>query len=208
MEQYLLGFPDMGMDGKFETTVSIIPQKSQVFTTGCLILSGLSLLSGFAFLWTEKDSWVVPIAVAAVSGAVGLLCWLLSHRNTDLSGGRATQLTADSNGMNLTFDARNQPSKQMLLIFSAYAESAAYRERLPHSNGLIDESGKVVENSEVIANVEIDQLNKFVAEQSEQLERLIGEIKVDGEAGLGSGVAAPSYTGDEPVEGMVLEASK
>ena len=194
----------MNMEGKFEAAVSINPQKSQIFTIGCLVLTGVSLFAGFAFLWAEKDGWIVPIVVSAVSGCVGLVCWLLSHRNSDLSGGRATQLTVDAKGVSLSFDPRNQPTKQMLTIFAAHAESMAYRERLPPSNGFLDESGNVINGSEVAANIEIDKLNKFVVEQAQKLECLASEMKSKGASLEVASIAAPGYTGEQPIEGVIV----
>ncbi|WP_150784149.1 hypothetical protein [Pseudomonas fluorescens] len=193
----------MSVEGKFETTVSLAPQKSQIFTVGCLVLSGVSLLASCAFLWAGKAGWEVPLAGSFVFGMAGFACWLLSHRNSDLSGGRATQLTADERSMTLTFDPRNQPTKQMLLMFAAHAESMAFRECLPHSRGLLDDSGNVIKDSEVEANLQIEQLNMVVIEQAEKLERLACEIK-SGVSSLGESISAPMYTGEEPVEGVTL----
>lgn len=205
MGLFLLGVPDMNMEGKFEAAVSLIPQKSQIFIIGCLILSGMSLFSTFAFLWAAKDGWIVPLAVSAVAGGVGFICWLLSHRNSDLSGGKATELTADVEGVRFICDARNQPTKQMLAIFAAHAESMAFRERLPPSHGLLDDSGNIVKDSEAAANLKIDQLNSFVAEQAEKLECLADEVKTKNTIFQVDRVTAPVYTGGEPIEGLIVE---
>ena len=205
MGLFLLGVPDMNMEGKFEAAVSIVPQKSQIFIIGCLILSGMSLFSTFAFLWAEKAGWIVPLAVSAVTGAVGFVCWLLSHRNSDLSGGKATELTADVEGVRFICDARNQPTKRMLAIFAAHAESMAFRERLPPSHGLLDESGNIIKDSEVAANLKIEQLNDFVVEQAQKLECLVGEIKTKGTIFQVDNVTAPVYTGGKPIEGVTVE---
>lgn len=204
----LLGPPDMSMEGKFETTVSLTPQKSQIFTVGCLFLSGASLLASCAFLWTEKSGWAIPLAGAFFFGVGGFLCWLLSHRNSELAGGRPTQLTADDKNMTLTFDPRNQPTKQMLLMFAAHAEAIAYRELLPPSQGLVDDSGRIIKGSEIQANIKIDQLNKLVSEQAKKLEQLACDVRLNtSDSTNNKNISAPAYTGDAPVEGVVLEKS-
>lgn len=202
MELSLLGPPDMGVEGKFETTVSLAPQKSQIFTVGCLALSGASLLASCAFLWAAKAGWEVPLAGSFLFGVAGFSCWLLSHRNSELSGGKVTQLTADDKSMTLTFDPRNQPTKQMLLMFSAHAESMAFRERLPRSQGLLDDSGNIIKDSEGEANLQIEQLNLLVNEQAERLERLACEVK-SSYLSLNENIFAPVYTGEEPIEGVI-----
>ena len=205
--RYLLGLLNMSLDGKFQTNVSLNPQKSQVFTIGCLVVSGFSLMASFAFLWTGRAGWEIPLYSSAVAGGAGLICWLLSHRNSDLSDGKSTQLTAAETGMSLTFDARNQPTKQMLLMFSNYAESVAHRERLPRSSGLIDGAGKVIRNSEVEANIEIDKLNLIAAQQAESLAGVIGEGSQKTISTADMNIAVPRYTGEHPLEGVTEKST-
>ncbi|WP_148290021.1 hypothetical protein [Pseudomonas fluorescens] len=190
----------MSLGGKFEANVNLTPLKSQIFTMACLGICGLSLCVCFAFLWTGRAGWEVPLISSATAGAVGVLCWLLSHRNSELSGGKSTQFTVAEGRMSMTFDARNQPTKQMLLIFSDYAEAVAHREPLPPSSGFVDKSGAVISNSEVDANAEIDKLNRLAAQQAEQLGAIIGSGR---ERPLPSAdISVPLYTGENPLEGV------
>ncbi|AMT88892.1 hypothetical protein AYO71_15585 [Pseudomonas koreensis] len=108
--------------------------------------------------------------------------------------------------MTLTFDPRNQPTKQMLLMFAAHAEAIAYRERLPPSQGLVDDSGRIIKGSEIEANINIDQLNKLVSEQAKKLEQLACDVRLNtSDLTNNKNISAPAYTGDAPVEGVVLE---
>jgi hypothetical protein len=192
----------MGVNGKFETTVSLTPQKSQVFTIGCLTVCGLSLAACFAFLWTGRNGWEIPLYSSAAAGAMGLLCWILSHRNSDLAGGKSTHLTAAESGLAMTFDARNPPTKQMLLIFSNYVEAIAHRAPLPRSNGLIDSAGNVIVGSEVEANLEVDKLNEVAAQQTEAIERSLDHGYKSLEVSGRQDATAPLYTGEAPIEGV------
>ncbi|MCQ2999778.1 hypothetical protein NLO98_08410 [Pseudomonas syringae] len=193
----------MTIGGDFKTSISITPQKSQVFTIALLVLSAISLVASFAFLWTGRERWDVPLFCAAITGGAGMLCWILSHRNADLSGGTPTQLSADDKGMQLSFDVRNPPTKEMLLIFASYAEAAACREPLPKSSGLLNEQGTIIEGSMLAANEQIEKLNLLVAEQAKQVEALSGGVSVSETLSQHSDTAAPGFTGEERVSGVV-----
>lgn len=201
MALYLSVLSDMDIKGRFRTDLSLSPQKSQVFVLGCLLVSAFCLFSSFAFLWVGKDKWEVPLICSAVAGGLAFVGWLFSHRNVDLSGGRTTELFADDRGLSIRMDARNHPTKQMLMAFASYAESAAHREKLPKSSGLIDSSGKVIEGSELEANQEIDRLNALVESQAEQMKTIAQNAK-DGAINLTAEIAAPSYTGTILAKGI------
>ncbi|UZS65615.1 hypothetical protein [Pseudomonas syringae] len=186
----------MGLEGGIKTDVSIVPKKSQIFTISLLLISAFALFSAFAFLWTGKERWEIPLWCAALSGSVALLCWFFSHRNSELAGGAPTQLSADEKGLQFSFDPRNRPTKEMLLIFAEFAEAIAHRERLPKSSGLLDSEGVFIQGSEAEANLKIDRLNSIVEEKTSQMEALVKQLGSQTNPLPNIDVGAPNFTGE------------
>ncbi|MCS3512559.1 hypothetical protein [Pseudomonas grimontii] len=189
----------MSFSGGVQAEIKVSPQKSQIFIAISAIASACSLLACFAFLWTGRERWEIPLYAAAAAGLVAFICWLISHRNSDLSGGAPTEIKISPEQLSVTIDPRADLNKNILQGVSDYINTIVSRQPLPISSGVVNADGTIVKDSGAAAEVEVNRLNQIAAAQLQQVIKLFGVQKKDSALSDQEFIEPPNYTGEEPL---------
>ena len=153
--------------------LSLNPKLSQISIIISLLISAISFLSCFVFIWNEKN-WVVPCLVGTLFLAVSCIGWWRSQRAIDMSNSTPTELTG-LDGIKILTDTRAIESNNAVNNLSKIMQVIANRNPLPEANGLIDDNGNIVPNSAEASNQVVNNINSENLKSSDSIRNLIFE---------------------------------
>lgn len=186
----------MGLQGGVQADIKFAPQKSQIFIAICSLASFVSIMISFAFLWTGREHWDIPLCSGGALIGVAFVCWLISHRNVDLSGGNATEIKITPDQMSVIMDPRASFDKTLLQGFSDYINVIVNRKPLPMSSGIVSADGSIVPGSAKESEEEIIRLNLLAEQQLKQAVKFLrGEAPSVKEV-VPVSIEPPDFTGD------------
>lgn len=186
----------MALKGGVQANIKFSPQKSQIFIAVCSFSSSLCLLASFAFLWTERERWEVPLYCGGVLILLSFICWLISHKSADLSGAPATEIKISPDQMSVSMDPRADFNKNLLQGFSDYINVIINRKPLPMPSGVVNSDGTIIPGSSKEAEEEVNKLNLIAEEQYKQAVKLFGGERPSVKEPDPVSIEPPNFTGD------------
>lgn len=152
---------------EFKTTVTLAPERSQVYVIGALVVSAACLLTSFAFVWYKHDMYWIPLLVGLAFAAASGYAWHKSHSNSDLNGGTPTTISASGDTVHLTTDTRALNSNESVHALEMLISVLCNRVQLPEPDGIIDAGGNPIPDSKALALELVRQAN----EEAERIKR-------------------------------------
>ena len=153
-------FPEPKFDTKISASLNLKPELSQISIIVILVISGLSFLTSFYFLWHGKPWWL-PATAGTVCLLLSVIAWWRSQRAIDLGNSFPTEIS-DNNGLRVITDTRAIESKNAINNLAKIIETVSLRQPLPHADGIISEKGKVLENSEMEGREVTERINALL----------------------------------------------
>ncbi|MEW8352661.1 MAG: hypothetical protein AB2665_02580 [Candidatus Thiodiazotropha sp.] len=136
----------MDTGAKLKTDIQVRPSRSQVVLVSLIVLAGICYLSGFLFLWEDKQYSWVPIILGVVLSAVVVAAWFKAQKDTDLENSSPT-IVRDNIGNQIATDTRALMSPEGIQNMERLFSALTHREPLPEPDGIIDEFGDPVPNT-------------------------------------------------------------
>jgi hypothetical protein len=193
----------MGVSGEVKADFSVAPKKSQIFVMLCSIAAIGCLAAGFAFSWFDKQRWELPFWAAGVCGIMAFASWCMSHKNVDMSGGKATEIKMSATEMSVVIDPRTDLSQNLMQHFATFFNAVAHRAMLPPSSGMVDSSGNVIPDSEQDAALAVQAANDLAEKQTAELVALLGP---SGSTAIpGSSLHNPNFSEDKGLDVPVVD---
>ena len=156
------------MISNIDTKLNINPSKSQIVLLGFLLLSGLSVLVGFLFIWFGIDKWWVPFTIGIPLVLLTFHGWNKSQALTDM-GNSNPILVEDSQGNKITTHSAIVKQVSDIELIAQALNTFAYRKPLPTPDGMIDANFQPIENTEGNAKELVNSINSKVEQQAREL---------------------------------------
>lgn len=160
--------PEFKVVANSSANLQLKPELSQISIIVLLIISGISFLTGFYFLWHEK-SWWLPEITGLFCLLLAGIAWWRSQRAIDLGNSLPTEI-CDIHGLRVITDTRAIDSNNTANNLAKIIQTVALRQPLPPASGIISENGSVIDNSEVEARKATEKINQLIKEKVSNLE--------------------------------------
>lgn len=129
--------------------------------------------------------------------------WCMSHKNVDMSGGKATEIKMSATEMSVVIDPRTDLSQNLMQHFATFFNAVAHRAMLPPSSGMVDSSGNVIPDSEQDAALAVQAANDLAEKQTAELVALLGP---SGSTAIpGSSLHNPNFSEDKGLDVPVVD---
>ncbi|MCU7805484.1 MAG: hypothetical protein KZQ96_20025 [Candidatus Thiodiazotropha sp. (ex Lucinoma borealis)] len=171
----------MESHAQLNTSVQVIPARSQVVLVSFILLAAICLLSGFAFLWENKQFSWIPLGLGTIISCSVVFAWFKAQKDTDLENAKPT-IMQDGSGNQITTDTRALASPESVQNMERLFSVLKHREPLPEPDGLIDSSGNPIPSSQREA---IDRVNAANNEAQQLTNIAIEELGIENDAEIG-----------------------
>jgi hypothetical protein len=141
------------------TNIFLRPGRSQVVLVASIVLAGICLLAGFAFL--RFDPWLsfVPFGFAIILIVLTAWGWLHSQADVDMANSAPASISADSDLVRIQFDPRTLNNKFAIDNLCTILSNVVHREPLPEPDGIVDSSGRPLPDSREDAASRVREIN-------------------------------------------------
>lgn len=149
------------MDIKAAADLKVVPKGSQIgiFT---LLISGVGFFALSCWLYMSSEPYDLPLVGAGVLIGLGILLWLLAHRNESLNQAHPTviDLGDGERKVVVSSDGRSVPALNYIRELLSHYQATFHREPLPPASGMINAQGQPISGSESSARDITDRANR------------------------------------------------
>lgn len=162
---------------KFDTSVTIKPEQSQVAIVYLLIITLSCFVAGFVFLWFKPLISIIPFAIGGVTLWISTRFWRASNRSIDMQNATPTLIEVKEDGsISFKTDSRALAPPDLLKIFEKLFSIYGHREPLPEPDGLVNENGEPLSDKKSEAIQQVNQINRKAEDTiNSLLKSLVGD---------------------------------
>jgi|SRR3989304_3078130 len=166
-------FPD-SIAAEVKADVNLAPKGSQIFVFSSLLLTAISLIVCFVFLWYKHEYSWVTILFTIVLGSLSYIVWFKSHKNVDLGGATPTTISVTSSDIHMVTDARTLSSPAAVQALEKLCAQLAHRVPLPDADGLVDEKGTPLPTQKAQAIELVQKANQEAENLAKETVKFLG----------------------------------
>ncbi|PHR65560.1 hypothetical protein [Alcanivorax sp.] len=156
---------------KVSTDIKISAKRSQSAPLILIVISGISLIVAFVFLWYQPTKSWIGFIFCIIFGATGSFLWWHSHRNSEFDSGTPTTITDGKSGLSVTADPRLIDNKNAAEMLASLITTIAYRKPLPEPDGLVDSNGNPDPSQKNKAEDIVHQANQQAEHAAKQFQQ-------------------------------------
>ncbi|ETK15691.1 hypothetical protein H096_26728 [Pseudomonas sp. FH1] len=150
----------VNVSGSVEAKIKVSPLRSQiqvfVYAIAAIVFASL----GCFFLWHEKVFWWVPFLVSVIFLVVGLICFFVSYKSTEMYNAVPTEVIVTNQHVKISADPRIPQHREFFQSIASVFTALSNQKPLPQPDALVDELGNVLPGTEKQARASVDEANR------------------------------------------------